>query len=193
MRYAPEHKETVRESIVSAAAKALRKEGLEGVSIPALMKKVGLTHGGFYAHFRNRDELVAAAVLAAAESTGDGVLSEKESLEASVRAYLSEGHMKHPSEGCVLAALGSEGRRQPSPVRNAFATAAKGFLAILEHKLQRTPQKDSEGQRITPKTLSDETLVRASQMVGAIVLARLVNDDALSAKILAAVSKASAD
>ncbi len=70
MRYPDGHKEEVRASIVASAARTLRKKGLAGLSIPALMKEAGLTHGGFYLHFHNRDELVAEAVMAAAEGTG---------------------------------------------------------------------------------------------------------------------------
>lgn len=69
MRYPEGHKEAIRERIVAAAATALREQGLSGVSIPALTKSVGLTHGGFYAHFESRGELVAAAVEAAATQT----------------------------------------------------------------------------------------------------------------------------
>ena len=74
MRYPDGHKEQVRAQIVRTAARALRELGLEGISIPALMKKAGLTHGGFYVHFKDRDDLVAAAVEHAAAETGARVL-----------------------------------------------------------------------------------------------------------------------
>ena len=179
MRYPDGHKEEVRASIVANAARALRRDGLAAVSIPALMKKAGLTHGGFYVHFENRDQLVAEAVLAAAEATGRSVLSEEAGdLEATLRRYLSKEHVGHPEEGCVLAALGTEGRSHPGPVREAFAKAARGFLDFIDPKVRK------KGARTTP---ADETLALASQMVGAIVLARLVDDEELSARILAAV------
>ncbi len=176
MRYPEGHKEKVRASIVKNASRALRRDGLAGVSIPALMKKAGLTHGGFYAHFKNRDELVAAAVLSAAEETGATVLSaEVGELQATLNTYVSREHVAHPEHGCVLAALGSEGRRQPAAVRRAFAVAARGFIRLVEQKLHQDSSASS---------VSDEGLRLAAQMIGAIVLARLVDDHGLAEKLL---------
>lgn len=181
MRYPEGHKESVRASIVEHAARALRRDGLAGVSIPALMRKAGLTHGGFYSHFKNRDELVAAAVTAAAEETGARVLSEEVGdLHATLGAYLSREHVEHPEGGCVIAALGSEGRRQPAPARRAFAKAARGFIGLLERKLH---EKGAAGR---PR---DDTLALAARMIGAVVLARLVDDGPLSDRILEAAKK----
>lgn len=181
MRYPAGHKEAVRASIVEAAASALRREGLGGVSIPVLMKKAGLTHGGFYAHFRNRDELVAEAVLAAAEDTASRVLGDDAGgLDAVLGAYLSREHVERPAGGCVLAALGSEAIHQPAPVRRAFAHAARGFLRHLQGKTH--PGDDA-------RQLGDDTLSLAARMVGAVVLARLVDDERLGDRILAAAKR----
>ena len=175
MRYPDGHKEEVRARIIHAASKALRRYGLEGVSIPDLMKRVGLTHGGFYTHFKSRDALVAEAVSAAAQETAEGVFSGSLSLAEAVGRYLSLGHLENPAAGCVLAALGADGVRQPKRVRGAFAEVARGFLGLVERKLH--PQSDCP---------SDEALVRAATMIGAVVLGRLVGDEALSQRILSA-------
>lgn len=176
MRYPEGHKREVRERIVREASEALKAHGLGSVSIPALMKRVGLTHGGFYAHFESRDELVAEAISAAAAQTGRDVFDEERSLQEVLGVYLSSGHLDHPEMGCVLAALGTEGARQPPPVRRAFADAARGLLRLVEKKLHpRSP----EGH------LSDEALLRASMMIGAVVLGRLVHDKGLAERILA--------
>lgn len=181
MRYAPGHKEEVRERIVQAAAHALRMHGIAGVSIPDLMKQVGLTHGGFYAHFENRDALVADAVRAAAQCTAEEVFSDQLNLGETISRYLSRGHLEHPEQGCVLAALGTDGPRQPKPVRSAFAEVARGFLRLIERKLH------SGGKARHP---SDEALAVAATMVGAVVLSRLVEDQKLSDRILTAARKA---
>ncbi len=183
MRYPAGYKEGVRASIVAAAASALRRDGIDGVSIPALMKQVGLTHGGFYAHFRNRNELVAAAVLAAANETVDRVLAYEPTMEAVVDVYLSTTHVDGPGDGCVLAALGTEARSQPAPIRRAFAKAARGFLTHLDRK--SCPRRDVPYDSVADEA-SDETLVKASLMIGAIVLARLVDDPKLKDRIVAA-------
>jgi TetR/AcrR family transcriptional repressor of nem operon len=181
MRYAPGHNEAVRQSVVKAASRALRREGLAGVSIPGLMSKAGLTHGGFYVHFRNRDELVAEAVLAAAEETAARVLTGGQGgIRAVLDAYLSLEHVEHPADGCVLAALGSEARQQRSSVRRAFSAATRGFLGHLQGNLHTAGAS---------RQVSDDTLALAARMVGAVVLARLVDDPGLAGRILEAARR----
>jgi TetR/AcrR family transcriptional regulator, transcriptional repressor for nem operon len=180
MRYPEGHKEETRERIVREASAALRRDGLSGVSIPALMKRAGLTHGGFYGYFRDRSELAAAAILSAASDTAHGVFADEVPLEETLRRYLSEGHLEHPEQGCVVAALGTEGERQPAPVRRAFAEAARGLLRLVEKKLH--PERPS-------RAVSDEALRLAATMVGAVVLGRLVDDASLAKRILSAARR----
>lgn len=184
MRYPDGHKAAVRERIVASATAALREHGLSGVGIPALMKSAGLTHGGFYAHFESRDSLVAAAVEAAGAQTADGVFSDAHSLEKTLRLYLSQGHLQHPENGCVVAALGAEGARQEPPVRRAFGRVATGLLRLVERKLH--PRRRS-------REVSDEALRLAATMVGAVVLGRLVEDPELAERILSAARRSLAN
>jgi AcrR family transcriptional regulator len=182
MRYPEGHKEAVRKRIVASTTKALREHGLSGVGIPALMKSAGLTHGGFYAHFESRDDLVAAAIEAAGAQTADDVFSGARSLEETLGMYLSKGHLEHPERGCVVAALGAEGARQAPSVRRAFARAAKHLLGLVERKLH-------PGRR--GRALSEEALRLTATMVGAVVLGRLVDDRALAERILDAARRSS--
>jgi TetR/AcrR family transcriptional repressor of nem operon len=175
MRYPEGHKEAVRERIVGAAAGALRQGGLSGVSIPALMKSAGLTHGGFYAHFENRNALVAAAVRAAGADTAKGAFGDALPLEETLKRYLSAAHVEHPEQGCVVAALGTDGCRQAPPVRRAFAEVARGLLRLVERKLHPTRSSSRP---------TEEGLRLAATMVGAVVLARLVHDRDLAVRIL---------
>lgn len=181
MRYPAGHKEAVRERIVAAAASALRERGLSAVSIPELMKAIGLTHGGFYAHFESRDDLVAAAIEAAGAQNAREVFGDDVPLADALRAYLSEEHVAHPGVGCVVAALGTDGARQAKPVRRAFANVAKGLLRLVDRKLHPTTRG--------PREPSDEALRLASTMVGAVVLARLADDPALAQRVLAAARR----
>lgn len=175
MRYPEGHKQAVRARILEAAAEELRRQGLSGIGIPALMQRAGLTHGAFYAHFPNRDALVAEAIHAASAASVDGPLAASLPLEQTLALYLSAEHLAHPERGCVIAALGGEGARQPAPVRQAFAAAARGLLASIERKLH--PRKASP-------VPSDGALRLVSSMVGAVLLARLVDDPILAGRLL---------
>ena len=173
MRYSPEHTEAVRAKIVRETSRALRRAGLEGLSIASLMKRAGLTHGGFYAHFEDRDALVAEAVRAAAEDTAARVFDPAATLDEALAAYLSPEHAAHPEVGCVVAALGTDGPRQGAAVRRAFAWAARGLIRLVQQKL--SPHAGAP---------TDEALAITSRMVGAVVLARLVDDPRLARRLL---------
>lgn len=183
MRYPDGHKQEVRERIVAAASAALRARGLAGVSIPELMKEAGLTHGGFYTHFEDRDELVAAAITHAGEATAAAVFAGT-TLEEMLGRYLSPEHLGQPSQGCVVSALGTEGGRHSARVSSAFAHVARGLLRLVEGKISGESTK-------RPKPISDEALRVGATMVGAIVLGRLVDDARLAERILR-VARASA-
>ena len=127
----------------------MRRLGVGGVSIPALMKEAGLTHGGFYAHFESRDELVAAAIELAAEETKARVFGDDAAgVAPALDAYLSMEHAAHPEYGCVVAALGAEAPRQSATVKESFRYAARGLLRLVERRLHPRSQD----------TLHDDTL-----------------------------------
>jgi TetR/AcrR family transcriptional repressor of nem operon len=180
MRYPEGHNEAVRARIIEVASRALRRHGVDAVSIPKLMKLAGLTHGGFYVHFKDRDDLIAAAV---AHSATESVFSEGSTAKEAFGKYLSKEHVSHPEFGCVVASLGFEGARQRGRARRAFADAARGLLRRVEKALHPNA---AEG------TISDETLEKASQIVGAVVLARLLDDGALVEGLLSTAKEATA-
>ena len=126
MRYASGHKEETRRQILEAAATELRRRGIAATSITELMSSVGLTHGGFYAHFQSKEALVAEALGLGVQQTAkmletvaERVPSEGR-LEAIFDAYLSLSHRNHPESGCVLAALGGEIARRAPPQKQAL-------------------------------------------------------------------------
>jgi TetR/AcrR family transcriptional repressor of nem operon len=141
------------------------------------MKEAGLTHGGFYGYFRGRDELVAEAVRNAATETAEGLFKGSPDLAAVLSAYLAEDHLRRPNSGCVVAALGSDGWRKGKKVRAAFADVAEGLARLVDEKLGPGAQGDA---------ISDRALAVTSQMVGAVVLGRLVADPVLAARIVSA-------
>lgn len=182
VRYPGGHKEKTREQIVSAAARAFREEGVAGVSVGELMGRAGLTHGGFYAHFRSKDQLVAEACRSAMqESSGRLIEAARrappgERLAAFIRAYASPAHRDEPGGGCVLPALAAElGRHDAPEVRAAFTEGFNESIAMLARAL---PEGDADR--------TDRALALMSGLAGAVMLSRAVDDPALSDRILQA-------
>ena len=128
MRYSAEHKEQTHERIVQAAARRFRRAGA-GVGIGQLMKALKMTHGGFYRHFKSKDDLLVQALQKSfAEMRARmsaAVVSAKpgHELEAIIRTYLSDEHCADAGGGCPVAALAAEISRQPRAVREAFDRA----------------------------------------------------------------------
>lgn len=191
VRYSKEHKEQTRRRILEAAARAYREEGVAGVGIGELMQTIGLTHGGFYAHFPSKDALVAEACeqvrtplfeafFADAESVGGA-----EGLRRVLRGYLSRRHRDDPGAGCLMPALAADVSRAGPEVRGSFTRSLRRLLAGVARLLPA-------GRRGAPPAddaLPDEALVLVSGMVGAVLLARAVDDPELSDRILLAARR----
>lgn len=172
-------KEETRERILRAAARAIRKHGYEGVGVADVMKEAGLTHGGFYAHFESRDALLAAAVdQEGVESTEHltraiAVAKPGQELTALVDAYLSDGHVAAPEQGCAVAAAGSEVPRQEAQVRRAASRRIKDFIGLIERQFPEWGKSAAH----------DKAMGIAATLVGSVVLARAVDDPQLSKRI----------
>src|SRR5262249_16861692 len=137
MPWPDEHKAKTRERIIKTAAAAFRRHGIAQIGIADIMREAGLTHGGFYAHFKSKNELVAEALrqaLAEVEaalsgSSKDGAPADR--LLAMALAYLSPGHFAHPERGCPLAAIGPEFMRCDERVRRTLADGIRARLKKL--------------------------------------------------------------
>jgi TetR/AcrR family transcriptional regulator, transcriptional repressor for nem operon len=164
-----------RDRIVAEAARLFGERGIDGVGIDAIMQAAGLTHGGFYRHFGSKEDLVAAAVdrrLSQSASLGDVPAELKPYLDS----YLSARHRDDPGGGCAMAALGCDVARGGDEVRRRFTEAVAAQVDRFRGWLG-----DRRGERSR-----DRALLAVSAMVGAMVLARAVDDPALSEDLLAA-------
>src|SRR5437773_2353317 len=173
---ASRRKDVTHERIVGAAARAIRRCGYAGTGVADVMKDVGLTHGGFYAHFASREAMLAeAADRAGAESvaTLTRVAADappQEAFRAMIRAYLSTEPVDGVETGCPVAALGSEMPRQALRVRRAATRRIKEMIDVVaRHSSDRGGPGGYE-----------HALVTVATMVGALVLARAVDDPKLS-------------
>jgi TetR/AcrR family transcriptional repressor of nem operon len=123
MRYRPEHKAETHKKIVEDASRRVRAGGLDGAGVAAVMRDTGLTHGGFYKHFSNKDDLLAESVTEAFRDMGArlirvaGQSPPSTAWKAMVTEYLSQDHCDHPDRGCPLAALAPELARADSDLK----------------------------------------------------------------------------
>ena len=174
-------KEQTRERILRAAARAIRKHGYEGVGVADVMKEAGLTHGGFYAHFESRDALLAAAAeqagLESAEALSRALAKAKagEELLALVDTYLADSHVTAAEQGlgCAIAAAGSEVPRQCPEVRRAVSRRIKDLIGLLERQFPDWGKQAAH----------EKAMAIVATLVGALMLARAVDDPQLSKAI----------
>ncbi|WP_310372859.1 TetR/AcrR family transcriptional regulator [Rhodoferax ferrireducens] len=178
-------KEASHERIVSAAARAIRRSGYDGTGVADIMKEAGLTHGAFYAHFASREAMLAeAADRACAESAAvaTGVVANvppEQALASMLHAYLSPEHLQQVELGCPLAALGSETPRQAPEVRRVTTRHIKAMVDLAAR------QSPDWGQ----PAAHERALVTVATMVGTLLLARAVDEPALSDSLCAAALK----
>ena len=168
-----------RERIVEAAAQLFRERGFDGIGVADLMKAAGLTHGGFYGHFSSKEDLIAEA--AARALTGSLTLWSKladrtpgDPLSAVAGAYLTRRHRDNPGAGCLLAALGPDVSRQGPTVRRAVTGYVRSAVDLLT---KLVPGKTRAAKR-------QKAIGTYATLVGAMVLARAVDDRAFSQEIL---------
>ncbi|WP_144163000.1 TetR/AcrR family transcriptional regulator [Paraburkholderia sp. BCC1885] len=180
MRYAKGHKDETHGHIVKIASKLFREEGIEKIGVAAVMESAGLTVGGFYSHFKSKEELVGEAIACAADQTlfrMFGALDDdgKTSLKLIVERYLSVEHRDNPGMGCVVSALASELKNRPADTR---ATVADKTAEFIQRIANRLPSKVGAKTRL--RTASAIWAV----MVGTLQLSRIVPDKELSTQLL---------
>ena len=173
MRYSQSHKAQTHQRIIKEASVRFRRDGIGATGLQPLMKALNLTHGGFYAHFKSKDELVEKALQASAaelDAHCEMLFSQERPLEAFIDSYLSEWHHTSPDQGCPLPTMSSElGQRgQQSPTTDTVLDAR---LTQIETALG-SPSAD------------EQSLVIMSTLVGALVLARSVENPQLATRIL---------
>ena len=182
MRYSETHKDETHERIVKTAAKSFRKHGIKGIGVVPLMKQTGLTHGGFYTHFKSKDALIGEAIDAACEQTIERLrraadaATDKTRRRAIIDEYISEGHRDDPSVGCAVAAFGTETARLKPTVREHVDKNLESMLTLLM----------DDGKQPVSRADAIRTFATA---IGAILLSRTVRSKDMSDEILAAARK----
>ncbi len=182
-----------REDMVHATARLLRERGPAGVSVQDLMLAVGLTHGGFYKHFRSKDELVGVAteaafgeILSLLTRVGEDDSDRSRARSALIRTYLSAEHRDASGTGCANTALAVDTARAAadSPLRRSYLA---GLENTLDQLAKLEPEPEPGGGPAEPYR---RAIVDLATLVGALTLARAARGTPLSDQILRVVHEA---
>lgn len=176
MRVSKEQAAENRERILKAASRLMRERGISSVGVDALAEAAGMTHGSLYSHFGSKERLVEEAVAYAIAAKGQE-LPDDFALSDYISQYLSAAHRDEPGSGCPFSALCCEMPRQSRSVRERFTAGVRGVIGLLSGRMD---------SRLKPRQREDEALATVASLVGALVLARAVNDPKLSDDILRA-------
>jgi TetR/AcrR family transcriptional repressor of nem operon len=159
-----------RRRILDVASRLFRDKGFDAVSVAEVMKAAGLTHGGFYGHFNSKDDLIAQTLAhtLAADTVGEGDFSTY------VGSYLSPRHRDNAAGGCPTASLAAAIRHQTPAARSAMTEGLRAQIARVDKALTKLDQADSRRTAIGSW----------AAMVGAVILARAIDDPELSDEVL---------
>ena len=180
MRYGAEHKEQTRRRVLKVAAKAIRAEGPHRIAVAGVMAKAGMTHGGFYAHFKSKDDLVAASIGQMFEDGAERARRETDGVDPAtglsryIDFYLSTAHRDARGAGCPLPYLSADAPRMDSISRARFAEGVARMTERLAALLAGVGEAD-------PSATASSLL---AELVGALSLARADPDPARSEAIL---------
>jgi len=180
MSRSDDKKAQTRRRVLHEAAAAIRAVGPEGIGVSTLMGKAGLTHGGFYAHFKSKDDLVAQAIALMFEDSYQLFLDRtanpdpKQALVNYIDMYVSARHRDDPEHGCPLPSLSGDLARMPGAAREQFAAGLGRLTRAIAGLLEKLG-------RPAPDRLADSMV---AEMVGAVALSRAVPEEAAARRIL---------
>jgi TetR/AcrR family transcriptional repressor of nem operon len=162
-----------KKQILAAAARLFRQRGFSDVTVAEIMKEADLTHGAFYGYFRSKEALIAAAIGEALPPPPDKAKPRRPAADFA-DGYLSVKHRDNRANACLFSSLGTEAARGSADLRRHMTEAARRRIDHLA--------AEAEGDTSDEKRRA--AIAAWSAMVGAMVLARLVDDDRFSKEIL---------
>ncbi len=176
MRVSKEQAAENREKILKATARLIRERGISGTGVDALSEAAGMTHGGLYSQFGSKERLVEEALEHVIAAKGEE-MGGTSTLRRYVTEYLSPDHRDNPGSGCPLAALVCEMPRQSKSLRERFTSGLRGLIGQLSGRME---------PGLKQRRRDEEALAIVASLIGALVLARAVDDPKLSDDILRA-------
>jgi TetR/AcrR family transcriptional repressor of nem operon len=188
MRVSRVQAEENRQTVINVASRLFREHGFDGIGLKDLMAGAGMTQGAFYKQFESKEDLVAQASRRALEEamgrwSAAAASRPDDPLAAVVDFYLSEGHCAERAEGCPVVALGSDAARQGTQVRASFEDGFKNYLAKVSGWIG-----EAHGEGADSEAARSKAMAVLATMVGAVLLARAVNDETMSKQFLQAAA-----
>jgi TetR/AcrR family transcriptional repressor of nem operon len=186
MRYPRAHKEATRRRILDAAGQAFRERGVAETGVDEVMRRAGLTHGGFYAHFRDKTELIAEACAAAFDAAIPNLERIAAAATPAARArmlidsYLGARHRDNRGSGCLVVAVSADMVRLRGAARTGYSRGFAQHLDRLASALRLSANPRENRERVTQLM---------SSLVGALLFARAVDDPAQSDAMLFAMRR----
>ena len=182
MRYDPDHKARTRLRLLTEAAILLREGGPDGLSVATLMKRQGLTHGGFYAHFESKDDLVEQAIDAMFDKTCERFvartrgLSPRDALVAYVDYYLSPAHINRPGQGCPVPACAGDVGRLGAEARRHFEAGVARLEGLIADTFLMAGLSSADA--------ASDAAALLGRLAGAVVMARSVKSPGAQSHIV---------
>jgi TetR/AcrR family transcriptional regulator, transcriptional repressor for nem operon len=184
MRVSRAQAEENRQNVIGVASRLFRRYGFDGIGLKDLMEAAGMTQGAFYKQFASKEDLIAEASARALESAASRwseaiAAGSNDPLGAVIAFYLSNAHRKEKLDGCPLVTLAADAARQSAEVKASFESGIREHLRVLAGLLSEadTEEKHTKAMAIL------------STMVGAVTLARVVNDPRLAQSFLDAAAQ----
>ncbi len=187
MRVSRVQAEENRQAVITEASRLFRKHGFDGIGLKDLMASAGLTQGAFYKQFASKEDLAAQASGRAIERarrrwSAAAAASPDDPMAAVVAFYLSMGHRAERMDGCPIVALGSDVARQGVDVKASFEAGIRDYLEMVGAWMGADGEADADASRA-------KVMAMLATMVGAMVMARAVNDEDLSKQFLEAAAE----
>jgi TetR/AcrR family transcriptional repressor of nem operon len=186
MRYPRAHKQATRRRILDAASQAFRERGVAETGVDEVMRRAGLTHGGFYSHFKDKTELIAEACAAAFDAAVPNLDRIAAAVTPAGRArllidsYLGLRHRDNRGSGCLVVAVGADMARLRGAARTGYAQGFARHLDRLAAALRLASDPHRNRERVT---------LLMSSLVGALLFARAVDDPVQSDAILHSIRR----
>ncbi|HEY1461965.1 MAG TPA: TetR/AcrR family transcriptional regulator [Terriglobales bacterium] len=187
MSYPPSHSKKTRAKIVDSARRLFNRKGFDNVSIQQIMAGAGLTHGGFYSHFKSKSDLYTEVLGCFFTDPNwknywEGVEVDLKSSDAAaqvVRAYLSRQHFEDKENSCPMVALPTDVSRSGKNAKRAFQTVFKAMVSILESgSKEQCANEQCTKENVQPLHATAQAV--AALCVGGMVVARAIADRAMA-------------